>query len=271
MISSTAVGSSAGSARSRASCAGLRKSAHHPFPVTFTVASWPAFSRSTQVPIELVLRQALPVVHHERQLADEVARRVSPPSRDSARRYSENSTQARTATRSSSGDGMELVHAADVGGPGTEEAAVGRRDPEQLRDHGNGQRFGDGGDQIERARALDGIHETVHQPLDRRTHALDHARGERLRDETPHPRVVGGSMSRMPCSMRCQNGAAQGRPGVGPSPRRSPRGGRCARAAGRATARSRPHVVPPASGRWRHRDAVALVSAGARTRGTDRR
>ena len=46
-----AVGTREGSARRRASWSGLRNSAHHPLPVTFTEASCPALRSSTQVPI----------------------------------------------------------------------------------------------------------------------------------------------------------------------------------------------------------------------------
>lgn len=69
--------------------------------------------------------------------------------------------------------------------------AIGLRNPQQLGDHRDRERLGDRRDQIELTRAGDRVDQPVGQALHGLAHRLNHARGERLRDEAPNPRVIG--------------------------------------------------------------------------------
>ena len=87
-------------------------------------------------------------------------------------------------------DGVETAR--DVHPPRLEALVVLDGDAEHLADDGHGQRIRELLDQVHRPRALDSREQAVDDLLDVRPESLDHARGERLADEAPQPRVVRG-------------------------------------------------------------------------------
>src|SRR5918999_1249336 len=164
--SSTALGTSERSERSISSWSGLRNRAHQPFPVTLTVASWPALRIRTQVPIisSSVSRSPWSTTRTSSPIRSGVGSRRR--SRIRARRYSENSTAA-----------AEMV-------------PIRLRDAQQLGDHRHRERLGDLLDQIELSCSLHLVDQAVHQSLDRRTKPVDHLRREGLDHQAANPGVI---------------------------------------------------------------------------------
>ena len=136
----------------RASSAGLRNSAHQPLPVTLTVASWPALSSSTQVPIS---SSSVSVALVAGERADQVVARVG-AARSRARSaqvVGELRPPPATAVVLRLRRRVQLVHPADVGRPGPQQVPVRLGHAEHLRDDGHRQRLGDLGDQVAAALA----------------------------------------------------------------------------------------------------------------------
>ena len=111
-------------------------------------------------------------------------------SRDSARKYPENSTLAADGDRGVVLGRMQLVHAADVGRPRPQQVPICAWHAEQLRDHRHGEGFRDRRQQVELGADGDVVHQVVGELLHGIAHRLDHARRECLRHEPAHPGVV---------------------------------------------------------------------------------
>ena len=155
--SSIAVGTSPGSARSRARASGWRNSAHQELAAPLTDASCPALRSRTAVPISSSSVSRSPSVSRTAPswLIRSVAGRRPTLPRDAAQVCLELDARRRRPTLGL-GAGVELEHQGHVGRPWPEQVTILLRDPEQLGDHGDrhqlerGRRSG----RTRRARAL---------------------------------------------------------------------------------------------------------------------
>ncbi len=142
-------------------------------------------------PDQLPLGQLVAVVDDRRQPADQVVARVRPSLAEQvAKVCRELEARLNGLVRGLVGR-VELIHEADVRRPRPKEMAIGLRDPEELGDHGDRQRLGIVGDEVDLAAAAEVIDQTVDDRLDVRPEPLDGPRRERAADETAQPRVVG--------------------------------------------------------------------------------
>ena len=109
----------------RSSAPGLRNSAHQPLPVTFTVASWPALSSSTQVPISSssVSRSPSSTTSASALIRSPVG--VARRSRDKRAQVVGELDARGHGDRGVFLGRVQLVHAADVGRPGPQQVPVG--------------------------------------------------------------------------------------------------------------------------------------------------
>ncbi len=142
-------------------------------------------------PDELVLGEALILVEDLGERRDEVVPlRTAALARQGAQVGGELAARA-YGVLLERGRWIELVHLADIRRPGTQELPVALGHAEHLGDHGDGERLGEGREQIDIPGSHQRVQQLVDERLDPRTEPFDVRRREGLRHQSPDARVIG--------------------------------------------------------------------------------